>query len=282
MGVTMRFALLILCFWSFRAIGGELSDYSEAYRLAESQSKMLLVACFEDPQGDQARTWRSWLQDKDVAARLAKSYVVAILRTSASVPDGKGEQVAILQHPAFRHLHGREGIAMIDLVDSKSPGFRQVVFLYPFHGRKYHLTLPKLRAALQLSVGTLTQRMLIFAVRVHPERPRSTDSRTHPILMRATEKHSTYQARIQLQGHHFWESRFHQLNAALGGGLTVTEVCAESWPGETLVEAAHECVHSWRQSPGHWSAVSAPNRFYGYDMKRGANGIWYGTGIFAK
>ena len=58
------------------------------------------------------------------------------------------------------------------------------------------------------------------------------------------------------------------------------EVCAESWPGQRLVEAAEECVHSWRQSSGHWEAVSGQHVCFGYDMKLGASGVWYATGIF--
>jgi hypothetical protein len=41
------------------------------------------------------------------------------------------------------------------------------------------------------------------------------------------------------------------------------------------------CVRSWRHSPGHWRAVHSAHAVYGYDMKRGRNGIWYATGIFA-
>jgi len=94
------------------------------------------------------------------------------------------------------------------------------------------------------------------------------------------QSHSQYQADIRRQGHHYWESRFHRIVARLPGGLGAREVCAESWPGENLVEAAIECVRCWRLSDGHWSAVRAPNRCFGYDMKRGSNGVWYATGIF--
>jgi hypothetical protein len=40
-------------------------------------------------------------------------------------------------------------------------------------------------------------------------------------------------------------------------------------------------VDSWRHSSGHWQGVSRPHRAFGYDIRRGRNGIWYGTGIFA-
>ena len=60
------------------------------------------------------------------------------------------------------------------------------------------------------------------------------------------------------------------------------EVVAESWPNQNLIDSCVDCVHSWRQSPGHWSAVQARQASYGYDIRRGGNGIWYATGIFAK
>ena len=60
------------------------------------------------------------------------------------------------------------------------------------------------------------------------------------------------------------------------------EVVAESWPNESLVEACVDCVDSWRQSPGHWRAVRSRHPLFGYDIKRGRNGIWYATGIFGR
>jgi hypothetical protein len=132
---------------------------------------------------------------------------------------------------------------------------------------------------LTLPPGTLTQRTLIYAVRTHPEKPASADGELSPYLLEETRDHSQYQADIRLQGHHFWESRFHRVMSRLNGS-SAREVCAESWPGQNLVDAAEECVHSWRQSSGHWSAVRSPQRSFGYDMKRGSNGIWYATGIF--
>ncbi|MCX7429404.1 MAG: hypothetical protein NTW96_27740, partial [Planctomycetia bacterium] len=68
-------------------------------------------------------------------------------------------------------------------------------------------------------------------------------------------------------------------NARLARGISAREVCAESWPGERLVEAAIECVRCWRLSSGHWNAVRSSQRVFGYDMKCGANGVWYATGI---
>lgn len=135
---------------------------------------------------------------------------------------------------------------------------------------------------LDLPPGTLTQRTLIYAVRTHPERPESTDGQPDPYLFDEAESHSEYQARIRLQGHHAWESRFHRINARLPAGCLASEVCAESWPGQGLLESAIECVRCWRFSSGHWSAVRQRHQVYGYDMKRGDNGVWYATGIFGR
>ena len=48
-----------------------------------------------------------------------------------------------------------------------------------------------------------------------------------------------------------------------------------------LIDSCIDCVASWRHSPGHWGAVRGRHRLFGYDIRRGRNGIWYGTGIFA-
>ncbi|MCG8586150.1 MAG: hypothetical protein MI757_15690, partial [Pirellulales bacterium] len=83
-------------------------------------------------------------------------------------------------------------------------------------------------------------------------------------------------------GHQRWDERFRSIKARISSDLVPVEVCAESWPGENLVEAAIECVYSWRRSDGHWRSVSAYHPIYGYDMARGTNGVWYATGVFGK
>ena len=137
----------------------------------------------------------------------------------------------------------------------------------------------EMKVLLDLPPGTLTQRTLIYAVRIHPERPASALGQPNERLLAEAESHSQYQARIRLQGHHNWNGRFPRIAAMLN--CSPREVCAESWPGQNLLESAVECVRCWRLSSGHWSAVAAQNRGFGYDMKRGANGVWYATGIFA-
>ena len=148
------------------------------------------------------------------------------------------------------------------------------------HG--YYRQMAYTKPTSTLPPGTPTQLALISAIRTHPDAPTSTNGTFDPMLAKEAERHSLHQARIQRQGHHNWDQRFRRINAALPAGFTAIEVCAESWPGQTLAEAATECVNSWRQSPGHWKAVSEGYPLYGYDMKRGRNGIWYATGIFGQ
>jgi hypothetical protein len=155
-----------------------------------------------------------------------------------------------------------------------------VVSIYPFRAGR-SLTQQHFASMLDLPQGSLTQRTLIFAVRVHPEGPAGANGQFSSLLAAETESHSRHQANLGVQGHHNWDYRFQRINSQLTG-LTAQEVCAESWPGQDLVDAAFECVDSWRQSPGHWSAVRSRNSLFGFDMKRGRNGIWYGTGIFAR
>ena len=121
---------------------------------------------------------------------------------------------------------------------------------------------------------------MVWAVRIHPEHPRSTDGTMHPELAAGATKQSAYQASIGVQGHHNWETRVHHLVSSTRAH-GASEVVAESWPSQGMIDSCIDCVLSWRHSSGHWSAVSGSHTYYGYDIRRGGNGIWYGTGIFA-
>jgi hypothetical protein len=185
----------------------------------------------------------------------------------------------LVDHPAFAELRGQPGLAIVDYREESGPHYGMVVSVYPF--AEGPLSAGDLAALLDLPAGSLTSRTLVFALRTHPDHPESTWADDHPVLADEASRHAAHQARIRLQGHHGWEHRFHAINARLPAGHVANEVCAESWPGQTLVAAARECVASWRQSSGHWSHVSRPAAYYGYDMQRGANGTWYAAGIVA-
>ena len=275
------------------ASAGQLTwrdDYAEAMNLAERQNKMLFIV-FESAQKeavqqndgcsckeyDNAHRWA--IAAPEVQKKL-KNFVRLVLPVDAEITlDGK--KVKLLDVDAFSEMNGSQGMAIVDFAH-KNPEYRgAIASMFPIY-RAQPFTADQIAVMLDLPPGTLTQRTLIYAVRTHPERPASTDGRALNDLAEEAESHSDYQAAIQLQGHHQWESRFQRISSELPNGLMATEVCAESWPHEGLLAAAIECVHSWRQSSGHWSAVRANQTCYGYDMKRGRNGIWYATGIFGR
>ena len=256
------------------------TSYAEAVEIAIRDGKMLLV-CFRQPGRSKLCDQFACeaLPDPDVAERL-KHYVRARLPVNTTIP-GKDGEITLLEHSGFAEMQGRPGVAIIDYAHRDAPYYGYVVSTFPFlNGRPY--TPREMAVILDLPPGTLTQRTLIYAVRTHPDAPASTEGELDLYLAEHARQHSQHQARIRRQGHHNWESRFHRINAKLPGGLLACEVCAESWPGESLVEAAVECVRSWRLSSGHWSSVRSRHAVYGYDMKRGSNGVWYATGIFGR
>jgi len=253
-------------------------DYAQAMAEAERLGRMLLVF-FCDPKGDGTcnRFKAETLDDVRVCRKLA-DYVCVQLPLEATIRSG-GQEVKLLEHDAFREMLGRPGVAIVDFLDESSPRYGAVVSQFPITERLWY-TPEQMIVILDLPPGTLTQRTLIYAVRTHPDRPASADGELCPDLAVEAGDHAKYQASVGRQGHQFWETRFHRIMGRLPRGLTAREVCAESWPGENLVEAAIECVRCWRLSAGHWSAVRSPCRLFGYDMHRGANSIWYATGIF--
>jgi hypothetical protein len=255
--------------------------YDEAVRQAKREGRLLFIHFFGPRTSRRQRRFQAeTLADPGVRERL-KQYVCARLPLDAQT-EAEGEPVTLLQHVAFREMLGSPGVAVVDYTDRKnSKTYGQVVSAFPITGRLWY-TPKEMRVILDLPRGTLTQRTLIYAVRTHPEKPASADGPLDAKLVEEAESHSRYQAGIRRQGHHRWQTRFHRINAILPPGLTAREIVAESWPGENLVEAAIECVRSWRLSSGHWSAVRARHRVYAYDMKRGGNGVWYATGIFGR
>jgi hypothetical protein len=257
-----------------------LDDYHDALDRAHDLGKMTLL-WFCDPRlaAESAQFEKGVLQQPQIVALVERHCVAVKLPTDAKVVVD-GRDLFLLEHGAFVEMQRMPGLAMVDMTDEQSPLYRAVVSVYPF--TREPISAEKLAVMLELPRGTLTQRTLIYAVRTHPEHPASAEGDFSPILQRETESHAAHQASITLQGHHNWESRFYAINAQLPSGLRAQEVCAQSWPGQSLLVAAEECVASWRQSPGHWDAVRQRHVLFGYDMKRGHNGVWYAAGIFAR
>ncbi|HUY90801.1 MAG TPA: hypothetical protein VMV10_18850 [Pirellulales bacterium] len=255
-------------------------DYAEAMKKAQSQQKMLLI-WFQParPSASSRQFETTALGSSQVRDKLEEFVALKVPADVKITVDGR--ETKVLAHPAFEELHGHAGVAILDFAHAEAPYYGRVVTALPFTPGKYYRFQPKhLAVALELPPGTITQRTMVFAVRIHPEAPASTRGELDPALTNAARQHSQHQARIRLQGHHNWGSRFPRLSALLPFGLRAQEVVAESWPHETMVDAAVDCVDSWRQSSGHWSAVRARQPRFGYDMQRGSNGIWYATGLF--
>ncbi len=183
------------------------------------------------------------------------------------------------RQPEYAEMLSLPGLSIVDYRDAESPHFGKVVSVFPFLKRNIY-TVGQVKTILTLPGGSLSQRSLIYAVRVHPDRPASTNSSFSEALAVEAAGHCEYMARIRVQGHQNFDARFHRLMKQLPGHM-VSEVCAESWPGESVLVAAIECVRCWRLSSGHWRGVSGRNAYYSYDMRRGSNGVWYATGLFA-
>jgi hypothetical protein len=252
------------------------TSYQETMDEADKDGRMMLIWFFRPdpwPLGDQFEA--QTLSDPEVRKRL-----LVRLPLDAKIR-GEDKPVELLKHEAFAEMRGLPGLAIIDLAHKDAAYYGQVVSVFPFLGDRIY-TAEQMRVVLDLPPGTLTQRTMIYAVRTHPERPASTQGQFLAMLASEAQSAAAHQAQIGRQGHHSWESRFQRITARLPAGLMASEVCAESWPGQGLLESAIECVRCWRLSSGHWEAVRAAHRCYGYDIQRGANGIWYATGIFGR
>jgi hypothetical protein len=256
------------------------TNYIDAYQAAKSKKRMLLIVFEDDRSRDTVRELKRWIaNDASLESELAE-YVLASLPTDAQVTTA-GRTIRLLDHAAFEYLHGGAGLAMLDLRNPAVSYYGRVVTALPFaDGKYYRWQNSHLNVTLGLPPGSLSQRTMVWAVRIHPESPASTSGELEPTLARAAADHSEYQARIGVQGHQEFSARYARIRSETGAGAA-SEVVAESWPNEKLIDACLDCVLSWRQSPGHWGAVRRRHRLFGYDIRRGRNGIWYGTGIFA-
>jgi hypothetical protein len=256
------------------------TDYSAAYAEAKRGRKMLLVNFA--PAGDNAtqRDLESAIEkDRSLQKRLQSLVLVRVpcdYKSKSKKYDGR-----LVDHSSFNFLSGRSGVAIIDLKHCDEPYYGKVVTALPLNrGKYYRWRNDQLKVALGLPPGTITQRTMIWAVRIHPENPASTTGRSNEVLESAATRHSEYQASTQVQGHQNFMARYHEVRAETDAN-DASEVVAESWPDQNMIDSCIDCVDSWRHSPGHWRAVRGRHRLFGYDIRRGRNGIWYGTGIFA-
>jgi hypothetical protein len=272
------FAATLLALVSATAEPRWHADYDEAAALAKKEKKDLVIYFREDDALDEG------LKDAEVRKRLAD---FVCLRVPASYEyDGK----RLLDQPALEDMTGKPGLAVVSFRDTESPLYRLVISAHPLVGSRYRWAPSygpsEIATILDLpATATLGQRSMMYAIRVHPERPRSILGKAHDAFLGHAARHSQRQAAMQRQHHADIIAASSRMAAESGESVSAgSEVVAESWGrvvgGENVLEAAFSCVDAWRHSSGHWGAVSRQHRFFGYDIARGANGTWYATGIF--
>jgi len=239
-----------------------IDDYAAASTAAAADGAMLLVSVERD-QGNPSPLDLPGLEER----LLAGGTPWVLCR-----PDG-ATAARLGGDPGLVELRGGDGVFVVDHAHDAWRG--RVVSVLPRTPGKYYRFEPHhLDQLATLPEGSLTQRSMVLAVRLHPEQPQSTSGSCDPLLCAEAEGHSAHQARIRRQGHHGWETRSQRLGGA------AAEVCAQSWEHQDLMDSCVDCVASWRQSPGHWRAVGGRHSAYSYDIRRGGDGIWYATGVF--
>lgn len=256
------------------------TSYSAAYREARARGRMLFLLFRDDHKPRIADAYESSVLAHEELERPLSEVVRVVLPLDARRPlrIPESPDLTLLSHSAFKYMHGRQGIAMIDFTDPESPHFGQVVSAHPFSAG-LHYTIRGTRIVLGLPKGTVTQRALVYAVLLHPAAPVSTtDGKCHGYLCNKARQHSVLMANYESVGHHEWGTRYSEI--ASQTGRSAQEVAAMSG-NPTLIEAATEVVNQWYGSPAHWAIMSTPASIYGYDLVRAPSGNWYGTGIFA-
>jgi hypothetical protein len=252
-----------------------IDDYAAAGEAARASQAMLLVSV-EPNGGDPSDSAGLRLERADVQEQFLRSGTPWVFCRL-----GMHEAGGLVGDPSLAEMRRGPGVFVVDHTGGQLTG--RVVSILPRTSGKYYRFSPSHIDQLpSLPSGTLTQRSMILAVRIHPENPQSTFGTCNPMLCQEAAAHSAHQARIRTQGHHNWGMRSQRIVGNAGGAGSASEVCAESWENQDLLDSCVDCVASWRQSSGHWNAVRSPQSAYGYDIRRGPNGIWYATGIFLR
>jgi hypothetical protein len=257
-----------------------LKDYDQATRQSVKEKKDLFILFQE--RGDLDEVVRH-----PEVARALKRFVCLRLSVAYQYRGNK-----LLDYPALEDMMGKPGIAIISMHNVKLATHWQVISAHPLVGSRYRWVpeygVEEVKIILGLPArASLSQRSMIYAVRVHPEQPQSVYAECHSAFLDHAERHSRRQASMQNQHHANLAAASSQLQSETGVGFGgASEVVAESWGrfvgGENVLEASFSCIDAWRHSGGHWSSVAGQHRFFGYDIAQGNNGTWYATGIFAR
>jgi len=256
------------------------SDYSAAYRQARDERKMLFLFFRDHASPRIADIFERDVLAGDELREPLEKVVRVVLPLDAIHPFGDPEKPAtkMLDHSAFKYMYRQQGIAMIDLTDPDSELCGHVVSAHAFSPGR-HYTPRATNIVLGLPRGTVTQRALVYAVRLHPYPPVSTtEGKCHGYLCQQARQSSQLMANYGSVGHHDWGTRQGAIAAATG--RSAMEVAAMS-ANPRMIDAALEVVNQWSGSPAHWGIMSTPAAIFGYDLVHDAAGNWWGTGVFA-
>jgi hypothetical protein len=240
-------ACLALCLTTL-VNGSVNTEYYPAYKEARSSGKMLLI------------DFGTGFDFKTVDAKRLDGFVLCRVPVDYTIPiDGKPTR--LIDAPAFDCLQKQAGIVVVDLRDKSH--FGETVSVLP---QRYSVG-GYVDALFDLPVGSLTQRTLTWAFRVHQERPACTAGVADPTLMEHADRQSTVQAQSN--------SMFH--SSSFPGSF---EIVAQSWMSTAnMADVAIDLVNLWRSSPPHWGAASTAWSRYGVDMQTNGS-VWYATGVF--
>ena len=270
------------------------TNYEYARRTAESSSRCLLVylcaegntelpeALVNQPVVSVCREFDTVVLDDDSVREGLDAYVLLKLPMDAGISGEGGTKRSIYALPGFEHMLEHPGLVVIDFASNQDmPYYGEVVGILPFlRGGQECPSATHVTTFLSLPPGTLTQRTLTYAVRIHPDKPLSSDGEPLPIVVQAATDHAAYQAERGVIGHHNFSARTQKVKEVLGGG-SPAEICAQCRSGENLFEGAAACMRLWRGSSAHWAIARKSHTYYGYDMVRSdKNGSWYGVGYF--
>jgi hypothetical protein len=246
----------------------------KASLLAKEEKKDLVVHFRADESMDNA------LDAPEVQQRL-KQFVCVRLPVDYIY---KGEKM--LDRAPLADMLKKPGLAIVSRHDESLPYHDHLISAHPQVASHYRWA-PSLGAreiCIILDMpptATLSQRSMIFAITVHPDAPKSVHCSCHAAMLEHAESHSNRQASMGNQHHANLIAVMGSLGTRVGAVGGASEVVAESWGGEHVLEASYSCVDAWRHSAGHWGAIMSRHRFFGYDIGLSRNGKWYATGIFA-
>jgi hypothetical protein len=103
-------------------------------------------------------------------------------------------------------------------------------------------------------------------------------STPHHLMMKLATEHAVSMAASHHQSHNGFDQRYALMQKEITDCISFAEICAESWSwqaDDSMEDLGKEMFKCWEQSEGHWKIASVKHKYFGCDMKRGSNNIWY-------